>query len=51
MQIAGKGPEEPVFTMRMGGRLHNSNFSRILKAAVLQAGLPSRTGCHALRQR
>lgn len=49
VQIAGKGPEEPVFTMLMGGRLHHSNFSRILKAAVLRAGLPARTGCHALR--
>jgi integrase len=48
-QVAGKQPEDAVFTMQQGGRLHHSNFTRVLKKAVLKAGLPEHTRCHSLR--
>lgn len=47
--LEGKGPEDAVFTMREGGRLHHSNFSRILVKAVAASGVPAATRCHTMR--
>ncbi len=47
--LAGKGPDEPVFTMRGGGRLHHGNFTnRFLKPAAEAAGVPV-VRAHAFR--
>jgi len=48
-QLAGKAPDDPVFTMREGGRLHHSNFTRVLKKAVTASGVPEGTRCHTMR--
>lgn len=35
--------------MREGGRLHHSNFSRVLTKAVAASGVPAATRCHTMR--
>lgn len=47
--LVDKAPNDPVFTMREGGRLHHSNFTRVLTKAVEVSGVPAATRCHSLR--
>lgn len=48
--LVGKGPDDPVFTMRGGGWLHHANFvNRFFAPAVVTANLPVQTRPHSLR--
>ena len=45
----GAGPDDPLFMSREGGHLDPSAVHRVVKAAVLRAGLPPGTSPHWLR--